>query len=296
MKNKRVAIILLNWNNSNDTLECVESISNNREKSFRIIIMDNGSSATEIEILQKLVAKYSHIDIKIVLFKENLGFSLAHNKIFNSYLNNEEYIWILNNDTVIPRNSLSELLAFLDQNVNIDVAGSIMTYYTSSNTIQAYGGGKYYPILGLTKLLYKNYTVEKLLSLQKINPPDYLMGSSLLIRKNALNMLKGFDDSFFVYGEDLDLSLRARKKGLVLGVCPQSCVLHKDSGSTKEKKDIFYYLLYKSNIINTKKHYPYYLITAIMANIFYLLLTTNNFNNIKSGLNGIINGIWEKTK
>lgn len=290
MEPKKVAIILLNWNNSNDTIECIKSLMDSDLQIFRIIVIDNASEVHDLRKLEVFTQKHSNI-IELKKNKSNFGFSHAHNIVFNSYIKKEEFIWVLNNDTIILKNSLSALISYFNRNPDVAIVGSIMTYYNSPNVIQSYGGGRYYPSLGLSKLLYKDRTLEDVNSMKKTKTPDYLMGSSLLVRSECLNRLNGFDDAFFVYGEDLDFSLRAKREKIKLAVCPESIILHKDSGSTKGKKDLFYYLLFKSNMINTKKHYPYFLPTAALFNLGFLLITIHNFKNLKSGIKGLIDGI-----
>lgn len=124
------------------------------------------------------------------------------------------------------------------------------------------------------------------------NNINYIMGASLLIKREVLENVGIFDEDYFLYAEELDLITRGRKKGWELAVALDSYIYHKESASTKDKKWLYYYLLNKSNMIFLKKHYGVlYNAISIPFILLNTLRITKNLNNIKATIKGIIDGI-----
>lgn len=235
--------------------------------------------------------------VVIIKNKENYGFAKGNNIglkfIFNR--NDYKYVWFLNNDTVVEKDTLFNLIKEGEKDNKIGFIGSVIRYYDKPELIQTIGGGKFYPILGIGKLYFKNkhISVINTLNSEKVNKElDYIMGASLLIKKEVLEDIGIFDEDYFLYTEELDLITRGRRKGWRLAVALNSYVYHKESASTKDKKWLYYYLINKSNMIYLKKHYgmPYNLISIpfIMINT---LRTVKNFENLKASIKGVIDGI-----
>lgn len=233
----------------------------------------------------------------IIRNKENYGFAKGNNigLKFIFKRNDYKYVWFLNNDTVVEKDTLFNLIKEGEKDNKIGFIGSVIRYYDKPELIQTIGGGKFYPILGMGKLYFKNKHISILnkLNTEKVNKElDYIMGASLLIKKEVLEDIGIFDEDYFLYTEELDLITRGRRKGWRLAVVLNSYVYHKESASTKDKKWLYYYLINKSNMIYLKKHYgmPYNLISIpfIMINT---LRTVKNFENLKASIKGVIDGI-----
>ncbi|MCX8008994.1 MAG: glycosyltransferase family 2 protein, partial [Patescibacteria group bacterium] len=113
-----VSIIILNWNGKNDTLRCLESIAGLTKKNCRVdvYIVDNGSTDDSVKAIQHV-----YKTIHLIQNKENKGFAEGNNiGMRHAIKNGTEYIWLLNNDTIVEKNSLIELLSvFNDSNVGI---------------------------------------------------------------------------------------------------------------------------------------------------------------------------------
>jgi len=245
-----------------------------------------------IKLLENI--KYPVIIIKN---KDNYGFAKGNNTALRFTLKRQDfdYIWLLNNDTIIEKNTLSNLIKTAEKKNKIGFIGSVIRYYDNPNLIQTIGGGKFYPILGLGKLYMKNQHIS---ILENLNPEevnnylDYIMGASLLIRKETLEDVGIFDEDYFLYTEELDLITRGKRKGWKLAVALDSFVYHKESASTKDKKWLYYYLINKSNMIYLKKHYGFlYNIFSIPFILVNTLKITRNVKNIKATIKGILEGI-----
>lgn len=216
---KLVYIVLLNWNGWADTLNCIDSIMKSDYSNFKIEIVDNGSTDNSIERFQEV-----HPEILLTINEKNLGFGGGCNIGIQHGLNqNAEYIWLLNNDTLIDKKALSALVELADSDSKIGATGSVLYHMgIEPPRIQAWGGGH----VNLWTGKVKHFT-----GYESYGNSDYLTGASMLLKAEAIKEIEGFDESFFMYWEDVDLCFRLRKKGWKLKVAENSRIWHKESAS-----------------------------------------------------------------
>ena len=127
----RVAIVLLNWNSTEDTLACIESIRKLTYKTFQVVVIDNQSEVSQYRALKSGCAN------ELVLRqKRNLGFAGGCNVGIRWALQNGfEYVWLLNNDSVVDSESLSELVRAMQSDPRIGIGGGIMYYWNAALSI-----------------------------------------------------------------------------------------------------------------------------------------------------------------
>ncbi len=290
-------IVLLNWNGWLDTINCIESIYKNIDKPFGLVLLDNDSNDGSVENIQKYLqdAKIDYFYInednllniqkKSFLFIQNngnYGFAKGVNVGLKYCLCQDdcEDIWLLNTDAVIEKNTHKKIREELYKNNSNGIAGSVIRYYENPDIIQTIGGGRFFPLLANGKLFYKNSPISILDNIRfnaEVKKLDYIMGASLLIKKETLKDIGLFDENFFLYAEELDLCKRAKEKGWKLAVGKESFIYHKDSASTKDKEGLFFYLLNKSNAYYVKKHYGH--IVALIG--FVCSMIMNLFSDVK---------------
>jgi len=297
----KVSIIILNYNNWQDTIECLESIILLNYESFNVIIVDNKSSNDSVEKLinwlqiksSKVSLQFSFnkkecsnflIDKKEYIFiqsDKNNGYASGNN-IGISYamdIYNSDFFWILNNDTIVYSDSLSNLVSYsiLNKDRKLGIIGSKLIYYYNQNFIQGIGG-KYNIWTGKGTHIGDGLPViNKDIDKYNINDIDYIIGASLFISNIFVNDIGLLNEEYFLYYEEIDWVLRGKLKGYRVGYCPLSIILHKEGSSTKTSiLDRYPSLLsdiniIKSRIIFTKKFYPYtlpLLVLSFLATIF----------------------------
>lgn len=295
--NNKVSIVLLNWNNSKDTINCLKSIFKNTYKKYDIILCDNGSDDDSVQNISSFLESsqlsisennQSQIeynlssisecnDSKIVFLKNkhNLGFS-GGNNIALKYLmcqNATDYVWLLNIDTEIASDSIEKQVKYYTMNPNISFLGSKILDYSQRDSIQCFGGGYVTPFLRTSSFI-KN-------SKEEIN---YIAGASVFISLSTLKEVDLMDETFFLYYEDIDWSFRASKIS-PLAVCEESIVYHKEGGTIgsssdpkhKEKSLTADIHGLRSRILFLKKYNTLYIIAAFIILIAVLL------NRIKRG-------------
>lgn len=280
LKNKKVYIIILNWNGWRDTIECMESVYQSSYPNYQVIVIDNGSTdGSEERILnhakEKSIAfiRYnretaekgglpgkevalSHLSMIFIQTGNNLGYAGGNNVGLRYVLNrgDYEYIWLLNNDTVIDRDALTEMVKLAETDERIGMVGSKLLYYDRPNILQAAGGCRIVSWMGNASVIASNeedsgkwdYPFE----------PDYINGASLLIKKGVTEAVGLMDEKYFLYWEDADWGIRARKKEYRLIYCPKSRVRHKEGGTSGGITRATDYYWVRNGLLFMKKFYP----------------------------------------
>lgn len=228
---------------------CIESLFESVIKDqIEIIVVDNKSTDGSCDMLREQFPTVS-----CIANKENIGFSKANN--IGVGIAKGKYILILNPDTLLRSNTLSEFYSFAEKHEDFGAAGAQFID----------GSGKYLPeskrnfptlkvagtkLLGYSKLYYSNH-IER----DQIAEIDILTGAFMFIRKSVYDKVGGFDEEFFMYGEDIDLSYRILKAGYRNFYLGNNRVLHFKGESTV--KDQFYLKnFYGALGIFYKKHFP----------------------------------------
>lgn len=220
--NSSVICVVLNWNGWHDTIPCIESLQNSNYSGLSIVLVDNGSSNDSVSRIRS-----AHPDLKILETGINLGFAAGNNcGIKFALQRGAKYVWLLNNDTVVERQTLTALVNTAEADPEVGEVGSVLKYAHSPNRIQAWGGGSVNLWTGITRHFHKPVAQHEL---------DYLTAASVLIPAAVLRRVGLLDEGYFMYWEDVDLSYRIRRAGWKLAVAPDAVLLHKESASTVRK-------------------------------------------------------------
>jgi hypothetical protein len=195
-------------------------------KPVEFVLYDKATALAGGDVLQEAQFKNPIIFIQA---GENRGFAAGNNVGIKYALvkNDFEYVWLLNNDTVVQNNSLLALVSYSDQNT-IGICGSTLMYYHSPEKIQAYGGtvNKFF---GTSKHILDKRDIAKKL--------DYVVGASFLINKTVIDKIGLLPEDYFLYYEETDYCFNASLNGFKLGVAIDSVVYHKEGGSTGASSD-----------------------------------------------------------
>jgi GT2 family glycosyltransferase len=217
-----VAIVILNWNQPAMTLRCVESARRQGYGLVRIIVVDNGSTLANVELLEEGL----NSDVTLIKNTRNLGFADGMNVGIKHALRHDfEFIWLLNNDAFPEIDCLEWLVQAMQTDRTLAAAGPCL--YDSDGAPQDPGACidwesqdvKYLPAVRLTEL-------------SEMQVGSWLTGTALLFRARALEEEKGFDSRYFAYWEEVDLLLRLARKGHRFRVVIEARCLHLGSVTT----------------------------------------------------------------
>ena len=213
-----VALILVNWNGAEDTLSCLASIAQLHGPQLYVIVVDNGSTDGSLARLRSAPG----IDA-LLESPKNLGFGGGCNLgIAQARKAGCTYAWLLNNDTNPMPDALIALLDGIGADPRIGAVGSLIFRDLACTDLICWGGGNVSFLSGQPR--------------QRKTPGEcnFLTGTSMLLRLQALAEIGDFDERFFLYWEDTDLCFRLREGGWRLAVAEASHIRHAVSASTRK--------------------------------------------------------------
>ena len=239
----RVAIILVNWNGLEDTLACLSSLARQSFGNYTVIVVDNDSRE------DASVIATCYPTALLIQTQENLGFCGGNNiGIRKAVELGAEYCWILNNDTEVAPDCLERLVEALDREMDVAAVGHPIFYHYDQR-LHWFAGGVFRN--GLPA--HRGYMLPEFESGPDEQATEYLTGCSFLARTCVLQELGGFDENYFCYVEDVDLSMRISALGYRIGYVPEAVVWHKVSRSTGERCPIKLYYKHRNMLYFLRK-------------------------------------------
>jgi len=241
----KCSVIILNWNGWQDTLQCLESLMAIKEPEIDVLVVDNGSSDESTVKIEEFISDNQRLDrrgsvsISLIKNKENLGFAGGNNVgIKEAYKQGANYILLLNNDTIVDPDFLKEMLAVMEKHHTIGLANPKI-YRMAENgekTNRFWFAGadiNWLHTKGMHRFLNEEDSGQ--LDGHEYVETGYATGGCLLIRRQTLEEIHLMPEDYFLYYEDAEWSLHARKAGWLCAVIPSAKVWHKGAASTRER-------------------------------------------------------------
>lgn len=219
-----VSVILVNWNGRNDTLECLHSLAKVSYAPMHIIMVDNASADDSVDAVKR-----EFPSVEVIPNETNLRFAGGNNiGIKHALERGSDYILLLNNDTTVDAEFLTELVKAADADPGIGMVGAKIYYYDDPKRIW-FAGGRiewwkgWISHIGLREEDRGQYDTARAV--------DYITGCCLLVKRPVIEKIGNLDEQFFMYGEDVDWCLRVCKAGFRLVYEPKAKIWHKLSVS-----------------------------------------------------------------
>ncbi len=238
MNQYKVYIITINFGTPEHTIECLESICVNSHELFQVLVVDVLNINQSVEKITRWIDEKNDSRFSFIQEKENKGFAYANNIGIRYSLEQPDcdFIWVLNNDTVIAQNALEELLNCYEQDKNKDKAGfygSKILDYKDKELIQNVGGTfnkwtGYSVLLGMGEKDAGQHDKEDF-------QIDYVIGASMFCHSSLVQKIGFMPEDYFLYYEDIDWCLSAKKAGFKNQTSTKSKVYHKQGISTGAK-------------------------------------------------------------
>ncbi len=288
MSKKSVYAVTLNWNQPQFTCDCVTSLLIQKDVEVHPIIVDNGSSDNSVALFRQ---KFP--DIIIIELGENVGFAKGINHgICYALQQGAEYVLIINNDAVLANDSLVKLVETIDG--KIQVVSPVVYYFDNPKQIWSTGG----EINSFLLEPLNSHNQKIPIEMESIIPRTFLSGCVLLFGRDLLLEVGLFDERFFLYYEDLDLSLRISRSPYQMVVVTSAQAYHHVSVSSGGRDNPFErYHMARSSGIYFRKHVrgfqwlPILLYRGCSAIKWTLrLLITGKTNSLKAFWHGMIDG------
>jgi GT2 family glycosyltransferase len=243
-----LSVIIVSFNTKKLTEECLSSTIKSlkgSQLSYEIIVVDNVSTDGTREMLKKKFPA-----VKTIFNAENVGFGKGNNQGIR--IANGEYILLLNSDTVVLNNAIGKLVSFAKQHPNAFVGPKLLNPDRSPQS----SCGPFFslPVVFAALFLKGDFIGLTRWSPNKARKVDWVSGACILAPKKLLKEDLLFDENIFMYMEEIDLLMRARKKGYPTYFYPRSLIVHLGAASSTNKKKGPVINIYRGFIYLYKKH------------------------------------------
>ncbi len=254
----KLSIVIVNYNVKHFLEQCLRSVHKAvLNIDAEIYVVDNNSVDQSMEMVAE---KFP--DVKRITNSINTGFSVANNQAIK--ISKGEYILLLNPDTLVEEDTFEKCISFMDNKHDVGGLGVKMVdgkgkFLPESKRSLPTPKVAFYKIFGLSNLFPKSkqfgaYHLGHLPE-DETNEVEILAGAFMLLRKKALDDIGLLDETFFMYGEDIDLSYRLIKGGYKNYYFPETRIIHYKGESTKKGSLNYVFLFYKAMIVFAKKHF-----------------------------------------
>ncbi|MCK9202812.1 MAG: glycosyltransferase family 2 protein [Bacteroidales bacterium] len=254
----KLSIVIVNYNVKYFLEQCLHSVQNAcHNLETEIFIVDNNSVDGSIKMV-----KEKFPDVHLIQNKDNKGFSAANNQAIR--LSKGEYILLLNPDTIVEDDTLAKVVEFMDLHPDAGGLGVKMIDGKGKFLPESKRGlptplVSFFKVFGFSSLFPKSHLFGKYhlgyLDKDSIHKVDVLAGAFMVVRKKVLDEIGLLDESFFMYGEDIDLSYRITQAGYKNYYFPGTRIIHYKGESTKKSSLNYIFVFYNAMIIFAKKHF-----------------------------------------
>ena len=219
-----IKILILNWNGKHLLKPCLDSVFEIDYPNYSVMVIDNGSTDNSVKMV-----KENFSEVELLELENNNGFAGGYNLCFTQLKNGySEFVLLLNNDTEVDPTILSSFNDAREMYGDNNLYGGKILYQDKPNLIW-YAGGNVN--LKRAKISHRGIRQNDSAEFSKPLQTDYITGCCLFTSMEVLNQLNGFDERFNMYGEDVDLSLRAKQKGINCYYWPDAKLYHHVSAS-----------------------------------------------------------------
>jgi GT2 family glycosyltransferase len=277
-----VSIITVNFNQSKLTFDLIDSLRICGYPNLQIIVVDNGSSENPI-----LEFQLNYPEVLFIRSEENLGFSGGNNLGIRKAKG--EYLFFVNNDTVIPKGTIEGLLSTFQDHPKAGIVCPTLHYYQpwsdNKEKVIQYGGTTVVnPFTGRNKTLRENSKDDG--SLTEPYLTAYPHGAAMMVPSYIVKRVGELPEDFFLYYEELDWSMSIKKAGYTIWVNPSVGVFHKESATVGKVSALKTYYINRNRVLFMRRHQS--LFSRIGFYIFFIFFTAP-----KNLLLFLLKGQWE---
>ncbi len=223
-----VYFCLVNWNQHDDTAECIDSLQHVDYPNYRVIVIDNGSGDGSGKRLRE-----DHLWATVIENENNLGFAAGNNVGMRYALEKgADYVFLLNNDTVVDQRLLEPLVEVAESDDSIGIVGPAIYCYSQRHVFWAAAMEKSIP----KGKLFPQYMMRACGEVdrgqyRRVEDVDMINACALLIKRKVIEEIGLLDERFFMYNEDSDWNDRAASAGYRIVYVPRAKIWHKGSVS-----------------------------------------------------------------
>ncbi len=255
---KKLSVVIVNYNVSHFLEQCLLSVQSAcKGIDAEVFVVDNNSVDGSVAMIREKFAWVS-----LIANTENVGFSKANNQAIR--ISQGEYVLLLNPDTVIEEDTFRKCISFMDDHPDGGGLGVYMvdgkgSYLPESKRSMPTPSVAFYKIFGLSVLFPRSKRFGRYhlgyLDKNQTHEVEVLSGAFMMLRRSVLEITGYLDESFFMYGEDIDLSYRIIKAGFRNYYFPGTRIIHYKGESTRKSSLNYVFVFYQAMIIFARKHF-----------------------------------------
>jgi GT2 family glycosyltransferase len=275
----KLSLIIVSWKVKELLKNCLISVFHNPgQVPLEVIVVDNNSGDGSVEMIEKEFPQ-----VRLIENRENMGFGRACNQGIR--IARGEYLFILNPDTLVKPNTLQNIIDFMESNPQVSIGGCYLYYpderlqnsFYRFPTVCSY----FNRMFSLFRILPRNQLTQKFfweyLNNNITGSVDVVSGGAMVLRKEKVEDIGLFDETYFMYAEEIDLCYRARQKGWVVSAIPNAKIIHHHQQSSLQNISLATFHNMRSDFLFFRKFYPRYKVILIriiqFLGILFRLLT-----------------------
>jgi GT2 family glycosyltransferase len=282
-----VSIITINYNQAETTRQFLDSTRLLTYPNYELVVVDNASEPA----LNVVIDQSQYARLRIIRSEKNLGFTGGNNAGIDAA--EGDYFFVVNNDTELTPDLLTELLRPFAEQYNVGVTCPKINYFDAPDIVQFAG---YNPMNMYTGVVvpvgYQQFDHERY---HHPGPTYFAHGCAMLVSREVVERVGRFADRFFLYYEELDWSQRIRDAGYVIYYQPSATILHKESVSVGRQNPLKTYYLTRNRILFMRRHcspvqrfvFYCYFATCVLPKHLLTYVLTGKLNHAWAFLTGI---------
>jgi GT2 family glycosyltransferase len=244
-----VHFVIINWNQPELTLACLESLSNLNYSPFQIVLVDNGSTDDSVALIRQ-----NYPDVILIETGENLGYSAGNNVgIRYAMGHGAEYVFLLNNDTAIDKEMLLRMVAASEADPEVGMVGPTIYYFDPPNMLWSAVNSIRWP-QGQIIRHGMNEAHPKVADDAPAQEVDYVDSCAVLVKREVIEKVGMLDEAFFINYDDADWNIRARQAGFKIVYVPTACLWHKVSAAMGQASPATTYYMTRNSLLFFWRH------------------------------------------
>lgn len=280
---EKIALVILNWNGKENTIDCLKSISGLSSGNFNLetIVVDNNSTDNSVSEIKKEFPK-----VEIIQNPQNFGFAKGNNTGIQKALDDKaDFIMLLNNDTILEKNCLKNILEAAKNNPQYSIFAPKIYFEKNyefhksrykeneKGKVIWYAGG----IIDWNNLYGQHRGVDEVDHGQydKDRETEFATGAAMFVKKEVFEKIGLLDEKYFLYYEDTDFCVRAKKSGFKILFTPNAVLWHKNAGSSASGSSLQDYYITRNRLIFGFKYGRIKTKFALLRQAVKLLFTGN---------------------
>lgn len=253
-----ISIIIVNYNTRQLTLDCLASVYTSQTSYlYELIVVDNASHDGSVEAIRE-----AYSEVRLIANRDNTGFAVANNQ--GMEIAKGHYILLLNSDTVVQPDTLETMVGFMDRHPEMGASGCKVILPDGTLDKACKRGfptpsASFYYAFGISRIFpdrpkFNQYQLGHL-SPDDEYPVDCLVGAFMLVRRETIDQVGGLDETFFMYGEDIDWCYRIKEAGWGIYYYPRTYIVHYKGASARRKPMKIIYEFHRAMWVFHRKHY-----------------------------------------